>query len=370
MRLRPISRPPIFPFLLLTAVPLTGCTLGDGAERAGLATAAADRPAIPVAAVEVRRRDLTRTVTLSGPVEPIHTVLVSAQMSGTALSVRVEEGDRVRAGQILAELDARETAVQLERARAQLANAESAYRRTEQLADAGLVTDAELEAVRSNWKIARADVEVWETRLAFSRIAAPAAGVITARHVEQGAAVAPNQTLFEIAQDSQLVVRVPVSELDVVHLQPGDTVSVGLDAYPGATIPSRIRRVFPGADPDSRLVPVEVALGPRPEGVEVRPGFLARVELYFDERQDALSVPARAIGTLASGPYVYVIQSDTLVRRPVRTGPTADGWVEVADGLYPGEWVVSSGQTNLRPGARVRVTETLDETVSDLETGR
>jgi len=161
--------------------------------------------------------------------------------------------------------------------------------------------------------------------------------------------------MFEIAEDSLLVVRVRVSELDVVHLEPGNPVTVQLDAYPEARITGRIRRVFPSADAASRLVPVEVALGRRPAGVEARPGFLARVEFALDRRADVLAVPASAVGVSNGGAFVYLVDADTLVHRPVETGLTVAGWIEVTAGLAAGERVVTSGHVNLRPGTVVRV---------------
>jgi RND family efflux transporter MFP subunit len=313
--------------------------------------------AIPVAAVEARLQDLERTLTVTGPVEPIHTVAVNAQIAGTLLRVLVEEGHRVRAGQLMAELDARETSAQLGRARAALTNAEAAFRRAEQLQANGLSTQADLDATRSAYEIARADVELWSTRLAFSQISAPVSGVVTAKHVERGSAVSTNQGLFEIADDSLLVVRVRVSELDVVHLEPGNPVTLRLDAYPDALISGHIRRIFPSADATSRLVPVEVALGRRPAGVEARPGFLARVEFALEQRRDVLVVPASAVGVAEGSAFVYVVDADTLVRRPVEPGLTAAGWIEITRGLQPGERVVTSGHVNLRPGIPVRVRE-------------
>lgn len=341
------------------------CSRGDGVQNAasggqgGGPFRRGGRSSLPtaVAVEEARPRDLARTVTVTGPVEPIRVVSVNAQMTGTVLRVLVEEGDRVRSGQLMAELDARETTAQLERARAVLANAEAAFERAEQLAASGLSTGAELDAARSAYEIAKADVEIWQTRLAFSRIDAPVAGVVTVKHVERGSAVSTNQALFEIADDSLLVVRVRISELDVVHLEPGARAQMRLDAYPEARIEGRIRRVFPSADPSSRLVPVEVALGRTPPDVEARPGFLARVEFDLDHREGVLAVPASAVGVSGEGTYVYVVDADTLIRRPVETGLTAAGWIEVTRGIDSGERVVSSGHVNLRPGATVRVTQ-------------
>jgi membrane fusion protein (multidrug efflux system) len=308
-----------------------------------------------VAAVEARARDLERTVTVTGPVEPIRLVSVNAMAAGTVQDVRVEEGMRVAAGRLLAELDAREVSAQLERARAVLANAEAAFQRTEQLRARDLASGAELDAARAAYVTARADAELWKTRLEFTRITAPVAGVVTAKRVERGGAVSANQPMFEIADDASLVVRVRVSELDVVSVRAGRPVTVAIDAYPDARIDGRIRRIFPSADAASRLVPVEVVLERIPPGIAVKPGFLARVEFTLERRAAVLSVPAAAVAVSDGAPYVYVVQADTLVRRRVETGMTASGWIEVRQGLAAGERVVSSGHTNLHPGAPVRV---------------
>lgn len=327
----------------------------------------------PVAAVTVAPRDIARTITVTGPVEPIRTVSVSARTGGTLVDVLVEEGDRVRSGQLLAELDTREISAQLEHAKAVLANAEAAYKRAQDLRGGDLISQAELDAARTSHDMAKADVELWSTRLAFCRIASPVSGVVTRKDVEAGNTVSSGDALFTLADDSALVVRVQVSELDVVRLRPGLAVSLRLDAYPGRDIGGHVRRIFPTADPVSRLVPVEVELDPRPRGVDARPGFLARVTFVLDQHENVLAVPAPAVGASASGAYVFVVQADTLVRRSVETGRTASGWVEVTRGLAAGETVVSSGQVNLRSGAPVRITAgdaAADSAAASVEAGR
>jgi len=338
--------------LLAPVAGLTGCSRGGAAG----GSPARQAQALPVAVAVVAPRDLARTVAVAGPLEAIRVVPVNAQIAGTLVDVPVEEGSRVRAGQLMAELDARETSAQLARARAVLANAEAAYRRAEQLGANALASEAEIDVLRSVFGIAKADVELWSTRQAFNRIAAPVSGVVTAKRVERGATVAVNQPLFEIAEDGPLVVRVRVSELDVVHLAAGRAVTIRLDAYPEARIDGHIRRIFPSADPASRLVPVEVELASLPEGVEARPGYLARVEFALERRAGVLAVPASAVGVADAGTFVYVVAADTLARRPVETGITVEGWIEIARGLVAGERVVSSGHVNLRQGAEVRVT--------------
>jgi RND family efflux transporter MFP subunit len=312
---------------------------------------------IPVAVALVAPRDLSRALEVTGRVEPVRTIGVNSLLAGTVLAVHAQEGDRVRAGQLLAELDARETRAQLERAQAVLANAQAVFERNKQLNATKIITDAEFEQSRSAYDVARSDAELWRTRVAFSQITAPSAGVVTAKLVEAGSAVSPNQRVFDLADVSLLVVRVQLSELDVVHVRPGAEVDVVLDAYPASPVRGRVRRVFPSADAQSRLVPVEVALAGFPAGVAARPGFLARVTFQLDRRPGALVVPAGAVGVGEEGQFVYLVDGDSLVRRPVTLGITAEGMVEVRQGLAAGERVVTSGHTNLRPGSRVRVTE-------------
>lgn len=346
------GRAPAVPCLLLAAL-LAGCSPGRDAAR-GAGAQRRGGP-IPVATVEAQPRDLERSAIVTGQVEPIRTVLVNALAAGTVLRVLVEEGDRVSEGQLLAELDAREVSAQLKRAEAVLANGRAIFERSEQLRARDLASDAELDAARSALETARADAELWRTRHDFTQIAAPVSGVIIAKRVERGGAVSANQTVFEIADDATLVVRVRVSELDVVSLSPGREVALQLDAYPDARIRGRIRRIFPSVETASRLVPVEVVLGRVPRDVDVRPGFLARIEFVLERRRGALAVPASAVGVHEGRTFVYVVSADTVSRRPVETGLTASGWVEISRGLAAGEPVVSSGHMNLRPGAAVRV---------------
>lgn len=312
-----------------------------------------------MAVVPVTARDLARAVVVTGPVEPVRSIGVNSLLAGTVMSVPAQEGDRVQAGQLLAELDGRETRAQSERAEAVLANAKATFERNEQLHATRIITDAEFLQSRAAFDVAKSDAELWRTRLAFTRITAPSPGVVTAKHVEAGSAVSPNQRVFDLADVSLLVVKVQLSELDVVHVRPGAEVDVVLDAYPGQHVGGRVRRVFPSADAESRLLPVEVALARLPAGVTARPGFLARVTFQLDRRRGALVVPAAAVGVGEEGEFVYVVEGDSLLRRPIDLGITAEGLVEVTKGLASGERVVISGHTNLRPGSRVRVTEAI-----------
>lgn len=344
-------------------VALAGC--GDGATREGAAQPPAQSGAGPagrggagrlpvVGTVPVERGSIARPVTVAGVIEPIRSVAVNSQLSGALLAVHVEEGHEVRRGQVLARLDDRELRAQLAAAEAGFQVAQAAYERAEQLRERRVITIPEYERERTAYAAATAQLDQLRTRIAYALIGAPITGVVTEKRVEAGDVVAPQTRLFTLADVSVLVVKVGVSELDVVELREGDATSLALDAFPGRAFRGRIRRIFPSADPTTRLVPVEVALGGE-EAQVARPGFLARVTFALGARENVVLVPASAVLAGQESQTVFVIEGEKAVRRVVRTGLTSAGRVEILSGLEAGEVVVTIGNHLLRDGMEVRV---------------
>jgi membrane fusion protein, multidrug efflux system len=299
------------------------------------------------------RGSIARRVTVSGTVDPLRLIGVNAQMSGSLTTVRVQEGDMVRQGAVIARVDDREIASQLAAAQASYDVAEAAFERAEQLRERRVITLPEYERDRTAYAAARAQVEQLRTRLGYATVMAPATGVITEKLVETGDVVGNQTRLFTIADISQLVVRIGVSELDVVQLSTGDPVAVTLDALPNRQLAGRIRRVFPVGDPTTRLVPVEVVLDAQSASV-ARPGFLARVTFDLSTSNNVLLIPVSAVLGGQGSQAVFVVDNNTAVRRTVSTGLTSQGRVEVLSGLSDGEQVVVTGHSSLRDGMTVR----------------
>ncbi|MDT8340337.1 MAG: efflux RND transporter periplasmic adaptor subunit, partial [Longimicrobiales bacterium] len=287
-------------------------------------------------------------------IEPLRTVAVNAQMAGTLLQVTVEEGSAVRAGTVLARIDDREIQAQLRAAEASLELARSAFERAERLRDRQVITQAEYDAERAGLAAAEAQADQLSTRASYAVIRAPLDGVVTERTVQTGDVVGNQGRMFTLSDLSVLVVRVGVSELDVVNIAEGDSVDLTLDAFPNRPLQGRVRRVFPSADPATRLVPVEVALNAEAETL-ARPGFLARATFSVGLLEDVLLLPAGAMASAAASPSVFVVDGDRVRRRAVRTGLSSQGMVQVLEGLEEGELVVTQGVSRLREGAQVRI---------------
>ena len=200
---------------------------------------------------------MARTSAVAGVLEPIRIVNVTALVGGTVERIDAEEGTRVTAGQVLVELDARELRAQLRSAEATLALAKTVADRSTALREKRVVTDVEYERDQAALAAAEAAVDQLRTRLSFTRITAPISGVVITQSVEAGNVISAQTTLYTIADVSTLVSQFSVSELEVLNLTPGLPVDVQVDALRGAVVQGRVRRIFPSADPSTRLVPVE-----------------------------------------------------------------------------------------------------------------
>lgn len=295
---------------------------------------------------------MERTITAVGTLQPVAKVLVAAQEEGLVTAVHVREGDRVAAGTVVVELDDREVLAELAEARANLEEAAAGWHRVESLHATGLASAQELDAAVARQRVGAARVDALETRLSFTRITAPVAGVVTAREVEVGDLASPRAPLLELASGHGLLLRVPVSELEVVRLKTGDTAEVSVDALPDLVLEGAIQRIFPAADSVSRQVTVELLIVETPP--DVRYGFLARAHLVLERIPEALLVPETALQRGAEGGvFVWVVEGGAARMREVAVGHRFEGQAVVATGLAEGESVVLEGLARLRDGIAV-----------------
>jgi len=343
-----------FLFLLLSFLIISGCS-NQQEERSD-----SQQSGTPVAGFEVTHLDLSRTVSASGSVEALHISMVGAPFSGIIESVSVEEGDEVDRGDLLATYDLAETKAELRRASAQVNEVSQRLERIERLLDREAISRSEYEDVRAELSVAEAEKDVWQTRSDLGRVYAKSPGVITGRNIEPGSPVSANEQLFRMENLDRLVLRVGISELDVIHVERGDTVEVTFDAYPDQPVTATVRRIFPSAESSSRRFPVEVELTGNPD-IPVRPGFMARVHFDVDQREQALAVPSESLLASQRGEqFLYTIQSDTLVRTDVEIGVARRNRTEIRSGLQPGDVVVGTNPTNLSEGTHVRITEWIE----------
>lgn len=288
------------------------------------------------------------------------------RVGGNLVERRVDVGDRVEAGQVLAVLDGEDYAAQARAAKAQLSAAEAEFKRArderarfarlgaEQVVSRSAVDaqDAAATAAQGQVDAARANLSVANNQAAYTRLRAPADGVIAARQAEAGQVVAAGQSVFVLAADGEREVAFAVPESAIDTVAPGRPVQVELWSRPGKRWPGRVREVSPAADPASRTFAVRVTVDAPAGSLDL--GQSARV--YLDGgRETRLGVPLAALQKTDDGSAVFVVDPETSTLRllPVQAGAYGPDSVAVSGDIGASDWVVAAGGHLLREGLEV-----------------
>ncbi len=364
--------------LLVCALIATAAACGGQAE-----TPAVQTPQVlalgPDDVAVARTGEISSGVILTGTLEPADTVQMKAQVAGTIRNLRIDRGDAVRRGQVLATIEAR--AVQSEAAGASVAvsaaeaNLATAARQLEgarTLHDAGAMSDVDFQAVQSQHKAAQAQVASARAQLsaateqaARTTVVAPLTGVVSERKVNDGEAVSANQELLTVVNADTLRLQGQISVRQAARVRSGQPVTFTLDAYPGQEFSGRVARIDPVADPTTRQVGAALELPNK--GHQLIAGQFVTGRVVTANVGKALQVPQTAIrndaGTPADTPkpYVLVVENGTAHRRDVTTGTTdsTSGMVAIMSGLREGEVVVASPSADIQDGASVKLPSTI-----------
>jgi membrane fusion protein (multidrug efflux system) len=339
--------------LLASILLLAACKGGNGdAEAKGPDGADKGPEAVPVEVEAASRRAIAASYTGTAPLEPRAESQVVAKTSGVALQVLVEEGDAVRAGQVLARLDPDRAALQAAQSAAQMRKLEANFRRSQQLAEQQLVSAADFDQLRYDLENARAANRLANLELSYASVKAPISGVIAQRSIKPGNFVQINTPIFRIVDNSRLEATLNVPERELATLEAGQPVKLQVDALPGRTFDGTVDRVAPVVDAGSGTFRVIAAF----DGVDLlQPGMFGRIRIDYDQRADALVIPRAALLEGETDSAVYVVRDGKAVRVPVKLGYIDGAYAEVADGLEAGERVVTAGKVALRDGSAVQV---------------
>jgi membrane fusion protein (multidrug efflux system) len=308
--------------------------------------------AVPVEVAAVAKRPISASYAGTANLEAPGEAQVVAKTSGVLLQLLAEEGDQVKAGQVLARIDPDRPRLEMERARATVRKLENNYRRSQELLASKLVSAEASDQIRYDLEAARAAYELAQLELSYTSIVAPIDGVIAQRSVKQGNLIQLNSSLFRIVDNSRLEAVLNVPERDLATMKPGLAVRMSADAMPGKVFEGVIDRVSPVVDGGSGTFRVVTAFS---GGQGLRPGMFGRIEVVYDQRADALTVPRAALLEDAGETAVFAVREAKAVRVPIEVGHMSGELVEVRKGLTEGEQVVTAGKITLRDGAAVEV---------------
>ena len=307
-------------------------------------------------------------VEFSGPLVAPGTAVLKAKAAGTLVTLNVAEGARVKAGQVLGQIDladvnsrVAERNANVAAARATLAQAERTQAQNERLAAQQFISPAALDASRATLETTRAQLnaaiasaDMARVSLRDATLVAPIAGIVAKRHVLPGEKVSPEQEVLTIVDLSRLELAGSVGTHEVSRLAPGLAVAVQVEGL-DQTVSGRIARIAPAAAAGTRAIGVTIELPNAQERLRAGQYAVALAELADPAQR--LTVPATAVGTTSGQDHVWVIENGVLARRAITVGrrDEREGRVEVLQGLTPASQVLAARFENLREGAKASV---------------
>ena len=283
------------------------------------------------------------------------------RIGGKVTKRLVDEGERVKANQPLAELDPQDVRLQLDATRAQVAAilVRAERDRYKTLLDRQMVSRSQFDNAENLYRSGearlqqlKAEQDVASNQASYAVLRAPQDGVIAQRQVEVGQVVNAGQTVFTLAADGEREVLISLPEQDFGRFKIGMPVAVELWSQPGQRFSGRIRELSPSADPKSRTFAARIAFTAGKVPAEL--GQSARVFIQ-SEGVSSLSVPLSALTAENGASYVWRVgQGNKLEQVPVRVGPFGESSVPVLEGLTADDWIVAAGVHVLHLGQEVR----------------
>jgi len=314
-----------------------------------------DDEVVPVKIAKAQKKTYDIILEYAGTVEPYQKARIGAQMSGTIEKIYVNEGDFVKQGQILVQMNTQ----QLTQAKIQFELAQSDYNRMRSLFEIGSIPEQQLERAKANYESAKAS---YELMLSNTQIRAPFDGIVTEKLMNEGEVftlmpgAGGGPGIVTLMRIDIVKIKLSIAEKDFPLIKLNQPAEVQVDAYPDKVFLGKVVQKNPALSSITRTFTAEVEV-PNP-GFLLRPGMFARVKIKVGQGQGVI-IPESAVVPLPGSNvnYVFVLKSDTARRRNITIGRKFDGEIEVLSGVNEDDIVVITGQTKLADGMKVKIIE-------------
>lgn len=278
---------------------------------------------------------------------------LSFQVPGQVKSVQVTEGQAVRKGQLLAELECDNLTSSHEAAQASLRQAEDGYKRLKALYDNGSLPEVKLVEIQTQLEQAKSMANISAKNLKEARLLAPFDGVITAKSIEPGEMVVPAAKLLTLSKLKPLEVKVAIPENEISAVSLGDKCSISVAAAQNGEIAGRVTEKNVIANRLSHTYEVKIRFDEEP--LDVMPGMMCNVYLSGDNTSSVLALPAKVIQIDADGQhFVWCIESGVARRKLITVGQLMPQGVEIRSGITADDIVISDGSHKVCEGAKVK----------------
>jgi RND family efflux transporter MFP subunit len=351
------------------------------AQRLVAATAEQNRDFVPnVRVAAVRASDGFTTVSLPATTTAFEAANIFARTSGYVEKRYVDIGDRVKAGDLLADITAPELDHQIAQAQATLTQDQATLQQTQASRELAQVTNARdsnlvkqgwltlqqgdndrltlaaqqaaVGVAQSNIAAQQAQIRVLQQEKAYQRVIAPFDGVVTQRNIDNGSLVQSGSTLmFTVMHSDVIRTQLFVPQDEAFGVAPGVDAVVHVPEIPGRSFPGKVTRIASALQPGSRTLLTEIDV-PNPDGA-LSPGIYCTVELHIPRKTPSVIVPAEAVVFDQDGLHVAVVENGTVHMRKISIARDFGKEVEVSEGVRPGDQVILSPMVNLADGSKV-----------------
>lgn len=321
------------------------------------------KPAPPVAVttVSVEPGDVKRWVMRPAEVRAWQQAVLYAKITGYLKSVAVDEGDAVKSGQPLAEIEVPELAAEGAKCRAERDAARVEFDRLEagRKKSPDLITPQSVDAAQAKLAVAQAALQRHGTMADFTRITAPFDGIVTKRWADPGAFIAAatagsrpeSAALLTVMDFSKVRIEVDIPAPEVPHVRAGNAVTLTSESLPGRTLSGTVTRFAHALDEDTRSMRAQIELA-NADGA-LRPGMFVEARIAVEERKNAPLIPAEALVTEKLKTSVFLAVDGKAKKTAVQAGFNDGKQVEILDGIPPGAAVILAGKLSLSDGQPV-----------------
>lgn len=311
--------------------------------------------AVPVETGVANVGEIAALFTGTATLEAEEEANVVAKATGVVQRLLVEEGDYVRAGQIMAELDTERSSLELAQMEANLKRLENDLTRNQELFDKNLISADAYEEIKFQYESQKAAVELARLNISYSSIRTPISGYVSERMIKVGSMVREHEPTFRVTDFNPLLAVLYVPERELTKIRIGQLAKVEVDAAAGRRFEARIKRLSPVVDPETGTF--KVTLEVFDDTGLLKPGMLAEVSVTYDVHAGVVLVPKEAVVIEDESSSVFVVRDSVAYKTQVETGYTDDRSIEIVSGLAPETVVVTTGQTTLKDSSKVLIIE-------------
>ncbi len=311
------------------------------------------KKAVPVEVVSVARGDIQQTYRTITTLEAENDAEVVARSTGVLEEIFVEEGDTVKKGQILAQLDVEQLSLEVAQLAATSKKLKKELNRQKSLFKRRLTSSDALDRARFEFQAQDAQYKLSKLKLNYASIRAPINGMIIERHVKTGNLIKNNDPLFKIVDPTTLVAVMFLPEKEMANIKKNQTILLAVDALNGSIITGSVDRIRPSIDITTGTFKVVAKLN-NPDQL-LQNGMFGKVEVVFDMHFNSLLLEQQAVITQDNRSHVFVARDNKAIQTPVKIGFKHNNIVEITEGLLENDQVIITGQQILKHETKIEI---------------